>query len=109
MDRCDKLATMITRIVRMEFQPVHVNDFLAQFDTIKNRIRAYPGVQQLELHRDTTQSNVFYTYSKWDDEAALEVYRQSEQFKGAWSEVKVWFKGKPQAFSLLEEMVVEAD
>ncbi len=99
---------MITRIVRMEFQPAHVDDFLAQFDTIKNRIRAYPGVQHLELHRDTSRPNVFYTYSKWDDEAALAVYRQSEQFKGAWSEVKVWFKEKPQAFSLREEMVVEA-
>jgi len=103
----NKLVAMITRIVRMEFQAVHVDDFLAQFDTVKNLIRAYPGVQHLELHRDVAQPNVFYTYSKWDDEAALETYRRSELFKGAWSEVKPWFDAKPQAFSLLEEMVVE--
>ena len=99
---------MITRIVRMEFRPEHVDDFLAQFDTIKDLIRAFSGVQHLELHRDNSQSNVFYTYSKWDGEEDLEIYRQSELFKGAWSEVKQWFKEKPQAFSLQEEMVVEA-
>ena len=99
---------MITRIVRMEFRPEHVNDFLAQFDTVKNLIRAFPGVRHLELHRDAGQPNVFYTYSKWDGEEDLEIYRQSELFKGAWSQVKVWFEAKPQAFSLREEMVVEA-
>jgi len=99
---------MITRIVRMEFRPEHVDDFLAQFDTVKNLIRVFPGVRHLELHRDADQSNVFYTYSKWDGEEDLEIYRQSELFKGAWSQVKVWFDAKPQAFSLKEELVVEA-
>ena len=99
---------MITRIVRMEFRPEHVDDFRAQFDTVKHSIRAFPGVRHLELHRDAGQSNVFYTYSKWDGEEDLENYRKSELFKGAWSEVKVWFSAKPQAFSLKEELVVEA-
>ena len=71
-------------------------------------IRAYPGVRHLELHRDVGQSNVFYTYSKWDGVEDLEAYRQSELFKGAWAQVKVWFLNKPQAFSLLEEMVVDS-
>ena len=99
---------MITRIVRMEFRSEHVDDFLVHFDTIKDLIRAYPGVRHLELHRDTGQSNVFYTYSKWDSETALDVYRQSELFKSAWGGVKPWFGGKPQAFSLVEEMIAEA-
>jgi len=100
---------MITRIVRMEFRPEHVDDFLAHFDTVKNLIRAFPGVRQLELHRDAGQPNVFYTYSKWDGEEDLETYRQSELFKSAWSQVKLWFGGKAQAFSLRQEMVVEAE
>ena len=98
---------MLTRIVRMEFHPRHVDDFLAQFDRVKHSIRNFPGVRHLELHRDASQSNVFYTYSKWDGEEDLEAYRQSDLFKGAWAEVKVWFAGKPQAFSLYEEMVVD--
>ena len=98
---------MITRIVRMEFRPEHVDDFLAHFDTIKSLIRNFPGVQQLELHRDASQTNVLYTYSKWDGESDLEAYRESELFSDTWTQVKSWFRGTPQAFSLLEEMVVK--
>ena len=94
---------MITRIVRMEFKTEHVEDFRAQFDSVRNKIRQYPGVHCLELHRDTSHSNVFYTYSQWDSEQALETYRQSELFKYAWGEVKPWFANRAQAFSLQEE------
>ena len=98
---------MITRIVRMEFQLAHVDDFLTHFNSVKNSIRNFPGVQQLELHRDASQFNVFYTCSKWNGESDLDAYRDSELFKGTWAKVKMWFEGGPQAFSLLEEMVVE--
>lgn len=91
----------------MEFQSAHVDDFLVHFNSIKNLIRNFPGVSQLELHRDSSQSNVFYTYSKWNGENDLEVYRKSELFKVTWAQVKLWFAAKPQAFSLLEEMVVK--
>ena len=97
---------MIIRIVRMEFQPAHVDDFLAHFSTIKPLIRSFPGVQHVELHRDANHSNVFYTYSNWDGESALETYRQSDLFKGAWSQARKWFAANPQAYSLLEEPVV---
>lgn len=98
---------MITRIVRMEFAPEQVETFLALFEATKSQIRHFPGVQHLELHRDATQPNVFYTYSKWESAAALEAYRVSALFESVWSRTKVLFAGKPQAFSLLKEMVVE--
>ena len=94
---------MIIRIVRMEFQQVHVDDFLAHFSTIKSLIRSFPGVRHVELHRDADHPNVFYTYSKWDSVNDLEIYRQSDLFKGAWSQAKKWFAAKPRAYSLLEE------
>jgi autoinducer 2-degrading protein len=97
---------MITRIVRMEFQPAHVGDFLEYFDLVKGSIRNFPGVRQLELHRDANQPNVLYTYSKWQNEADLEAYRQSEIFSQVWGRTKTWFAGKPQAYSLLQEMIV---
>jgi len=98
---------MITRIVRMGFQSAHVEDFLVHFNGIKHLIRNFPGVLHLELHRDATHANVFYTYSKWKGEAELEAYRDSELFRTAWAQVKEWFGARPRAFSLLEEMVVE--
>jgi len=96
---------MIIRIVRMEFQRAHVDDFLAHFSTIKPLIRGFPGVQHVELHRDANHPNVFYTYSKWDGVSDLEAYRKSDLFKGAWSQAKTWFAAKPLAYSLLEELV----
>jgi autoinducer 2-degrading protein len=96
---------MITRIVRMEFQPAHVEDFLAHFSSVRGLIRNFPGVQQLELRGDANHSNVFYTYSHWNGESDLEAYRQSDLFKSAWAQAKTWFAGKPQAFSLLEEKI----
>lgn len=96
---------MITRIVRMEFQPEHADDFLAHFKSIAHLIRAFPGVAHLELHRDADKPNVFYTYSQWAGTDDLEVYRQSELFKTTWAKAKTWFAGKPQAFSLQQEMV----
>jgi len=98
---------VITRIVRMEFQPAHVDDFLVHFKGVAHRIRQFPGVHRLELHRDADQPNVFYTYSKWNGERDLEAYRQSELFKGAWSQAKSWFSEKPQAFSLREELSLD--
>jgi quinol monooxygenase YgiN len=90
----------------MEFQPEHVDDFLTQFNVIKSSIRHFPGVQHLELHRDANQPNVFYTYSKWNDESDLEAYRQSDLFDGVWAQTKSWFAANARAYSMREELVV---
>ena len=98
---------MIVRIVRMEFAPEKVEAFLAMFNATKSRIRHFPGVLHLELHRDLELPHVFYTYSHWEDAAALEAYRVSDLFQSVWAETKSYFGGRPQAFSLVQEMVVE--
>jgi quinol monooxygenase YgiN len=98
---------MITRIVRMEFVPEKVETFLELFRDTKSRIRHFPGVQHLELHRDASNPNVFYTYSIWESEAALEAYRVSPLFESVWSRTKVLFAAKPQAFSLVRELIVD--
>jgi len=91
----------------MEFKPDHVDDFRAHFKTVAHLIRGFPGVRHLELHRDAGQANVFYTYSKWDREEDLELYRQSDLFKGAWTLARSWFSQSAQAFSLREELVLD--
>ena len=98
---------MIKRIVRMEFDPAKVETFLELFNATKSQIRHFPGVQHLELHRDARNANVFYTYSHWDSEAALEAYRVSPLFESVWSRTKILFAAAPLAYSLLPEMIVE--
>lgn len=98
---------MIVRIVRMEFDPEKVETFLELFNSTKSLIRHFPGVLHLELHRDAELGHVFYTYSHWENADALEAYRVSELFGSVWSRTKVLFSGRPQAFSLVREMVVD--
>ena len=98
---------MITRIVRMEFQSDKVEEFLAIFNESKHLIRHFPGVHHLELHRDAKIPHVFYTYSIWEGEDALETYRHSELFQSVWAKTKACFGGKPLAYSLHKEMTVE--
>ena len=97
---------MITRIVRMEFQPDKIEEFLAVFNSAKQQIRHFPGVHHLELHRDAKLPHVFYTYSIWEGEEALEAYRNSPLFQSVWEKTKVLFAGKPLAYSLKKEMTV---
>jgi len=98
---------MIKRIVRMEFQPDRVDDFLAIFNASKAQIRHFPGVHSLELLRDKGQPNVFYTLSEWESEEALNAYRHSELFGQVWPQTKALFAGKPLAYSLVSEMIIE--
>lgn len=84
----------------MEFKPEEVADFLNNFEKVKQQIRSFPGCQHLELYQDKNEANIFFTYSKWSSEDALEAYRSSELFRGVWATTKVKFRSKPQAWSV---------
>ncbi|WMI67140.1 putative quinol monooxygenase [Mangrovimonas sp. YM274] len=91
---------MFVRIVKMSFQPEKIDTFLSNFEANKTKIRAFEGCQFLELYRDKTNSNIFFTYSYWDTENDLENYRHSELFKGVWANTKPLFNAKPEAWSV---------
>ena len=91
---------MFVRIVKMDFNPENITAFLDIFNKNKSKIRAFKGCSFLELYRDKNVSNIFFTYSYWDDEAALENYRTSTLFTEVWSQTKVLFQNKPQAWSV---------
>jgi quinol monooxygenase YgiN len=91
---------MLIRIVKMTFQPERTKDFIKAFESRKDLIGNFEGCAGVELLRDIQQENVFLTYSKWQSEQALELYRQSELFQTTWDEVKKWFNGKPEAWSV---------
>ncbi len=84
----------------MSFEPSKIEEFLAHFETKKMQIRNFEGCQFLELYRDISQNNVFFTYSFWNTEDDLEQYRQSDLFKTVWSKTKPLFNAKPEAWSV---------
>jgi len=91
---------MFVRIVKMSFDELHIETFLENFHLNKEHIRNFKGCCLLELYRDKTNSNIFFTYSYWNSEADLEVYRHSELFKNVWCKTKPLFNAKPEAWSV---------
>ena len=83
----------------MTFREDEVENFLDVFHKSKDKIRAFKGCLHLELHQDYTADNIFSTYSIWNDEQALDQYRNSDLFKSVWAQTKPLFKEKPVAFS----------
>jgi len=97
---------MLIRIVKMTFEPSKVDDFLAVFEESKEKIRAMKGCSHLELLQDYNLPNSFSTYSYWENEEALNDYRNSGLFKEVWTKTKILFSDKPIAFSLKRHTIV---
>ena len=102
---------MLLRTVRMTFRPDRLADFLALFRAARPRIAATPGCRHLELWQDARFPNVLTTFSRWDDQAALDAYRQSDLFRTTWAETKPLFAAAPVAHSqrVLNEVTASAE
>ncbi len=98
---------MFVRIVKMGFDPDKIETFLQNFEKRKTKIRGFEGCMLLELYRDKNNTNQFFTYSYWTDEAALEKYRESSLFKEVWADTKIYFNQKPEAWSVDKIVSIE--
>ena len=65
--------------------PQSIADYLAQLLKDRKQLAALP--------------NVFFTLSFWENEEALNAYRDSELFKTTWAKTKILFSDKPQAWT----------
>lgn len=97
---------MIIRIVKMNFKPEKVNEFLKIFDESKELIRNMPGCSHLELLNDVNEKNIFFTYSYWNSESDLNNYRNSEVFAKVWAKTKILFNTKAEAWSVEQKVVL---
>ena len=103
---------MIIRIVKLQFQENRINEFLDFFETVKFQINSFPGCQGMKLLHDIKTPTIVMTYSHWDNEAALNAYRDSELFGSVWPKIKPWFDARPEAWSVTEHFNgfdIEAD
>ena len=91
---------MIKRIVKLTFQEDKTTDFEAIFEASKSKIRHFKGCHHVELLRAKSQGNVFFTFSIWENEEALEHYRHSDLFKTTWAKTKAMFSDKPYAWTV---------
>lgn len=85
----------------MTFDPQKVDEFIKVFNHSKLKIAMFSGNHGLKLLQDTQSSNVFYTYSLWQDDDSLQRYRRSDIFKTTWAATRILFIDKPQAYSTI--------
>ncbi len=91
---------MITRIVKLTIQPDRLPDFLQLFREVKDTISAFDGCHRVELLQDIRHPHIFFTYSIWENEHFLDLYRFSDFFKKTWQRTKPLFQQKAEAWSV---------
>lgn len=91
---------MLVRIVKMTFKTENISSFEEVFAKNKETIANFEGCTFLELYQDKKNAAIFFTYSHWEEERFLNDYRDSDFFKTVWSQTKVLFADKPEAWSL---------
>ena len=97
---------MLVRIVKLTFRPDEVVAFQDFFAARKERIRSVAGCNHLQLWQDSTQPNIFFTYSLWENETALLHYRNSSFFRDTWQHTKQLFSAKAEAWSVTQVAVL---
>jgi quinol monooxygenase YgiN len=90
---------MITRIVKLSFKDTEVANFLSFFDQTKEAVVQFPGCRGMKLLNDQNSPCIFFTYSQWESEEALENYRNSDLFQIIWPRLKIGFNQRAEAWT----------
>lgn len=98
---------MFTRIVKLTFKSDKISEFEALFEKTRETIQRQEGCISLRLLQDLNSPNIFFTYSLWEEEKYLEQYRNSDFFKGVWSNTKLLFDAKAEAWSVQQKYCSE--
>lgn len=97
---------MITRIVLLHFKAPHVESAKKVLMEIAPMVRGFEGCSRLEVLFDVHNPRRIVTYSHWESEEALTVYRNSEVFQAFWQVVKPLFASSAIARSLKHEVIL---
>ncbi len=91
---------MIKRIVKLGFKVENISLFKEVFEESKEKISNFEGCYHVELLQCKNPENIFFTFSIWESEDALNKYRHSPFFQKTWEKTKVLFNTKPEAWSV---------
>lgn len=83
----------------MKVKQEKLEEFRAIYESVCDRIRAFPGCTFLQLLLDTDGEGNLYTISHWRSEKDLDAYRHSPFFRGVWDRLKPLFRDRPWAQS----------
>ena len=80
---------MLVRIVKLTFNEESIDFFFQEFDKSKALITNFKGCRGMRMLQDMNQKNIVMTYSHWDDENALNNYRNSQVFLRLWNKINL--------------------
>ena len=84
----------------MSFELEKVEKFKSIYELNWHKIKGFEGCLHVELLQDRSSPSIFFTYSNWESENHLNIYRDSILFKTVWASTKVLFNQKPEAWTL---------
>ena len=91
---------MITRIVKLKFNHDFCREFEDVFKKNKTLIIQQKGCISVDMMKNIHQQNEYFTYSIWQSEDDLNIYRNTVLFNSIWKILKSNFSEKPEAWSL---------
>lgn len=92
---------MITRIVKLSFKQAYRAKFESDFPQTKKVVISNDGCHDVILLK-SKEAGIYFTYSTWDSEVHLNKYRNSDTFKKIWSQFKINFDNKAEAWTTKE-------
>jgi len=88
---------MVILHVTVQVKPEHAREFLeAVRHDAEHSERDEPGCLRFDVVQDRDDSNRFYYYEVYKDEAALEAHRQSSHFKLYAEKTRTWLTAPPE-------------
>lgn len=93
---------MFIRIVKLTFAEDKGSEFQDIFFESAPFIRQFEGCLGVKLLKQTSSSTVYFTYSYWESEEHLNLYRKSEFFQKTWARTKILFAEKAEAWTTEE-------
>ena len=90
---------MLVRIVKLTLNEDSLDFFFKEFNNNKAEIVNFPGCRGMKMLQDIKHKGTVMTYSHWDNEKALNDYRESDVFSALWNNIKTHFTERPEAWS----------
>ncbi|MFN2430656.1 MAG: putative quinol monooxygenase [Cryomorphaceae bacterium] len=90
---------MIIRIVELQFTTGSAEKAETLVKNIAPKVRKSEGCHYLDILIDIHRKGHISTFSKWESEAHLNAYRDSDLFRNFWGSVKPLFEVPAKAWS----------
>lgn len=92
------------RIVKLSLHAENGPAFESFFAETKPFITSMPGCKSVRLLKGD-DAGLYFTYSEWEHQEALDAYRNHPEFLVIWRKTKSWFQIPAEAWSVEDTLL----